>query len=241
MYIFADKLEIQNTPAGDFYIIFLRGLTHKLNNLLAVFSGFSSLLLMNDSMDDSARESLNHMKSAASNASGLSERILAAGGCARMTPQRMQLNEYLPMLERSLREPFTRHNVPFEIRMDPALPPVNIDSGRLKEILAELLKNAAEAVRDSGQPGEASMEIYAPGRSPEGTANAIDIFVHNTGAIRDDKLHEVFNPFVSTKDGSHYGIGLTVAAMLATQMNMNLGFKNDAGRVTFWLSVPVAA
>jgi signal transduction histidine kinase len=240
MYFFAERIEIQGTSAEDFYTFFLRGLTHKLNNLLAVFQGFSSLLLMNENMDSSARESLTHIKGAAQNGQGLAERIVAAGGCARMTPQRVALNDYLPVIDASLREPFEKGSVPFELRADRDLPTAEIDPGRFREVLMELLKNAAEAVRDSLGKGEASMEIYAPGRSPEGTFDKIDIFVHNTGTIRQDKQFEIFRPFVSTKDGSHYGIGLTLASMLAHQMGMTLGAKSENNRTTFWLSVPIA-
>jgi signal transduction histidine kinase len=238
-YLFAEKLDVQNAETGDFYLTYLRGLTHKLNNLLAVFQGFSSLLLMNDTLDASGRESVGHMKAAALNGQGLSERILPAGGCARLTVQRVGLSEYLPMIDRALREPCQRLEVPFELRADPALPPVEIDSSRFKEVIVELLKNAAEAIKENGA-GEVSLEIYGPGRSPEGSFDRIDLFVHNTGRIREDKITEIFKPFVSTKDGSHFGLGLTVASMLAHQMNMTLGAKCEGNRTTFWLSIPVA-
>ncbi|MGI8601485.1 MAG: sensor histidine kinase [Verrucomicrobiales bacterium] len=241
MFVFPDRLDIQKTPTGEFYTLFLRGLTHKLNNMLAVFQGFSSLLLMNDDLDASSRESLSHMKGAAQNAQGLAERIVAAGGCARLTLQRVQLSEYLSMIDSALREPFEKHSVPFELRADPDLPVVEIDGARFKELLVEILRNAAEAVSEGGDNGEASMEIYGPGRSPEDTFDRIDVFVHSTGTIREDKIQEIFKPFVSTKDGSHYGIGLTVAAMLAQQMGLTLGARSEDNRTTFWLSIPVAA
>jgi signal transduction histidine kinase len=237
-YQFATVWDVQNSPSGEFQTLFLRGLTHKLNNLLAVFSGFTSLLMMSDSLDESAQEGLGHMKAAAQNAHGLSEKILAAGGCVRVTTQRLALSDYLPMADRSLREPCQKLGVPFELRADPALPAVEIDPTRFKEILIELLKNAAEAAKEVG--GTASLEIYGPGRSPEGTFDRVDIFVHNDGAIRPDKQAEMFDPFVSSKDGSHYGIGLTVAAMLAGQMKCTLAARTDGQRTTFWLSVPVA-
>lgn len=238
-YVFPEPLEIQGTAAGEFYTVFLRGLTHKLNNMLAVFQGFSSLLLMNENLDSSAQESLQHMKGAAQNAQGLAERIVSAGGCARLTLQRVALNEYLPMIDRALREPFQKLEVPFELRVDPELPVVEVDTGRLKEVLVELLRNAAEAAREAG--GQASMEVYAPGRSPEGSFDKVDVFIHNSGEIRPDRLHEIFKPFVSTKDGSHYGIGLTVAAMLAQQMGLSLGARSEGGRTTFWVSIPMAS
>jgi signal transduction histidine kinase len=240
-YFFADKIDVLNSPVGEFETLFLRGLTHKLNNLLAVFQGFSSLLQMSDNLDESGKESVGHMKAAAVSGTALTEKIMASGGCARLSFQRMVLGDYLPMIDRALREPSTKYGVPFELRADEGLPAIDVDSGRFKEILVELIRNAAEHVKYSGQPGETSLEIYAPGRSPEGTQGRVDFFVHNTGVIRDDRMKDIYKPFVSTKDGSHFGIGLTLASMLASQMNMTLGAKCENGRTTLWLSVPVAA
>ncbi len=224
---------------GEFYVTYLRGLTHKLNNLLAVFQGFSSLLLMNETLDASGRESLGHMKAAAQNGQKLSERIVPSGGCARLTTQRVVLGEILPLLDRALREPSQKLDVPFELRADPSLPAIDIDQARFKDILTELLKNAAEATKEAGG-GEVVMEVYAPGRSPEGGEGRIDIFIHNPGRIREDKFPDIFKPFVSSKDGSHFGLGLTLASNLAHQMNMTLGVKSENDRTTLWLSVPVA-
>jgi signal transduction histidine kinase len=238
-YLFPEKIDLENPVLAEFYMTYLRGLTHKLNNLLAVFQGFSSLLMMNEALDASAKESLSHMKAAALNGQELSSKILAGGACARLSLQRTNLSEQLPNMARALQEPCQKLNVPFELRADPNLPAIDIDQSRFKEILTELLKNAAEAVKDAGAGG-VSMEIYAPGRSPEGSFDRIDLFVHNPGKIRDDKFAEIFKPFVSTKDGSHFGLGLTVAANLAHQMGMTLGARSEGNRTTFWLSIPLA-
>ena len=239
-YLFPEKIDLENPVLAEFYVTYLRGLTHKLNNLLAVFQGFSSLLMMNDGLDGSARESLGHMKAAAINGQELSAKILPGGACARLSPQKTNLSEQLPNMARTLQEPCQKLGVPFELRADPSLPLVDLDQARFKEILSELLKNAAEAVKEQGS-GDVTMEIYAPGRSPEGGSDRLDLFVHNTGRIREDKFAEIFKPFVSTKDGSHFGLGLTVAANLAHQMGMTLGARSENGRTTFWLSIPVAA
>ena len=237
-YLFPEKIDLENPVLAEFYGMYLRGLTHKLNNLLAVFQGFTSLLMMNDSLDASARESLNHMKAAALNGQELSGKIVSAGACARLSRQRIRLGDQLPNMVRSLEEPCRKLGVPLELRADPELPEVDIDPARFREILHELLTNAAEAVKETG--GAVTMEIYAPGRSPEGGADRIDVFVHNPGRIREDKFADIFKPFVTTKDGSHFGLGLTVAAHLAHQMGMTLGARSDDTRTTFWLSLPVA-
>ena len=240
-YIMALPPTIQGTPMGDFFNGLIRGLVHKQNNFLAVIQGFSSLILMGDDLDETTKENLEHMKDAAQGAAGLSERILVAGGCVRITPQNVQLKDYLPMVDNYLRAPFTKLGVPFQINMAAEVPAVKVDSGRFKELLGDLLLNAAEAVSLSGQAGAAALDILPPGSVPEGRPGCVDIFVRNTGApIAPEKLKDVFKPFASTRDSKHFGVGLTVASVLAHQMGATLGVKSNAEATTFWLSVPVA-
>ncbi|MDB6133142.1 MAG: multi-sensor hybrid histidine kinase [Verrucomicrobiales bacterium] len=240
-YIMAEPPVVQGTPAGDFFNSLIRGLVHKQNNFLAVIQGFSSLILMNDGLDTTTKENLDHMKEAAQGAAVLAERILAAGGCVRITPQSVQLKDYLQLMDATLRAPFLKFNVPFQINTAPHLPAVLVDSGRFKEILCDLLLNAAEAVAASGEPGAAALDILPPGQIPESRPNCVDILVRNTGApIPPAKLKEVFKPFTSTRDSRHFGIGLVVASVMAAQMGATLGAKSTPEVTTFWLSVPVA-
>lgn len=237
-FTFARGLDTDGTFAGEFYGDLLRGMTHKLNNLLAVIQGFSSLIMMNDKIDGSLKENLDHMKEAAQNASGLSEQILSAGGCARITLQSLNLSEYLPMIDSNLRLPFVENEVPFEMNLAPGVPPVMADSGRLKEVVIELLKNAAEAAKGSG---EATLDVFAPGTVDGGDSKCVDIFIKNTGStIPEEKMADLFKPFNSTKDSVHYGIGLTTAAIVAAQMQIRLGIKSEPNAVTCWLQVPIA-
>ncbi len=238
-FTFADEILQRGSESQEFYNLLLRGMTHKLNNLLAVIQGFSSLILMNDDLEEMVSENLNHMKDAAQNASGLSERILPAGGCVNVDLQDLKLTEFIPMVENSLKEPCEQAGVAIRMNVPPEMPTAMADPGRLKEILLELLKNGAEAAKDGG--GEVALDFVNPGQVSPADAKQIDIFVRNTGSeIPADKLEKIFDPFYSTKDSSHFGVGLTSAAVLAGQMNMRLGVHSASNTTTFWLSVPIA-
>ncbi len=240
-FYYPPDLLVQDTPLGDFYNTFFRGLTHKLNNFLAVIQGFSSLILMGDDLDDGTRENLEHMKEATYGAGVLGERILSCSGNVRLTLQPMVLQEYIPLIETNIRNLFTRIGIPFQINIDPSAPPVLVDNGRMKELLCELANNAAEAVAMSGQAGAAAIDIIAPGKVPGGLVDHVDIFIRNTGpAIIPEKITAVFKPFSSTKDAKHFGIGTNIAHMLCLQMGIRIGLKSNDEATTIWLSVPVA-
>ncbi len=240
-YVMAQPPQIQGSPVGEYFNTLMRGLIHKQNNFLAVIQGFSSLILMTDGLDPSIKENLDHMKDAAQGAAGLAERMLAASGCVRLNPQPLNLREYIPLLEGTLRGPCTRLGVACQINVHPETPAVLADNGRLKDILAEVITNAAEAAALGGGQAAVALDILAPGKVAEGRPGCVDIFVRNSGpAIPVEKLKDVFRPFHSTRDSRHYGIGLTIASVLLSQMGGTLGIRSDVEATTVWISLPAA-
>ena len=238
-FTFADQFSVIDGENSEFYGFLLRGMTHKLNNLLAVIQGFSSLIMMDETLDETVIENISHMKEAANNASDLSERILPAGGCSHITQQELLLAEFLPMLEDNLKEPFNKKDIPISIQCPRQVTKVNADPSRLKNILSELMANAADAASEGN--GKASMEIHNPGDFSPIEENCVDILVKNSGTtIPNDKLEQIWQPFYSSKDSSHFGIGLTTATVLSRQMGMNLGVHSADNTTVFWLSIPAA-
>lgn len=238
-FTFPTSLQLGQEHSEGFHQELLRGLTHKLNNLLAVIQGFSSLILMTEDLDPAVAENMQHIREASVGVTNLSERIRSAGGCAKLSPQPMNLNEYLAAVENSLTEPFTKAGVALEAEIHPNLPTIPIDPSKFKEILVELLKNAAEAAAAGG--GKAAIKVCPPGVVTPAEENRVDIVISNTGStIAPDKLEEVFRAFHGSKNTNHLGLGLTIAAMLAHQMNLQLGVASENNTTTFWLSCPVA-
>ncbi len=238
-FVFPTHLQLTQEHSEGFHQELLRGLTHKLNNLLAVIQGFSSLILMTDDLDPSVAENMQHIREASVGVSSLSERIRAAGGCAKITPQPLGLNEYLGVVEQSLTEPFTKNGVALEADVQPGLPPILVDPSKFKEVLIELLKNAAEAAAKGN--GRAILKIAGPGVITPAEQRRVDILVSNTGStIAPEKLQEVFRAFYGSKNSNHLGLGLTIAAMLCHQMNLQIGVASENNTTTFWLSCPAA-
>lgn len=238
-FVFPTNLQLGHEHSDGFHQELLRGLTHKLNNLLAVIQGFSSLILMTDDLDPAVAENMQHIREASVGVSALSERIRSAGGCAKLTLQPLSLNEYLGVVEGALLEPFTKNGIQLEADVQQNLPPVQVDPTKFKDVLIELLKNAAEAASKSG--GRAMLKIAGPGVITPAEQRRVDILVSNTGSnIAHEKLGEVFRPFHGSKNSNHLGLGLTIAAMLSHQMNLQIGIASENNTTTLWLSCPAA-
>lgn len=232
-FVFPEKLVDQNCPTTRHYDALLRGLTHKMNNLLAVIQGFSSLVLMQEELDEISRENLQQIKEAAGSASGLGERVLPAGGCARVDLNEVPLKDAVPLLLTRLRNRVESADIPFHWHFSRDLPVIIADQDQLRIILDELVKNAIEA---AGPSGEVTLEIA----SSDG-GERVNFFVRNTGSeMAGDQLLTAFKAFYSTKDSSHMGLGLTTAHVLAGHMGMDLGVKSENGETTFWLRAKAA-
>ncbi len=97
-----------------------------------------------------------------------------------------------------------RRRVKLTSRLDPALPRVPVDPGRMKQLFLNLLLNAIQAIE--GEEGEVVVET-AVRRGPEGGVVVIDVRDTGTGIVPAD-LPSLFTPFFSRKP---HGVGLGLA------------------------------
>lgn len=239
-FFFADHHVLDDSPTRDFYRLLMQGLVHKTNNMLGVIQGFSSLILMEDDLDEGVKENVEQMRESAVHSSELNKTILIASGCSRANCEPVNLSEILPYVEQNARAICAAQGVELKFQAGSDLPAVAADSNRLNEIVAELVKNAAEGAAEV-DGGEVAIDILPPGAASPVEDGRVDLFIRNTGLdIAPDKLPQIFDAFFTTKDNSHSGIGLTMASVLAGQMGMRLGMRSAEGTTTAWLSMPTA-
>ncbi len=237
-FVHPTRLPRAAESSDSFHQDMLRGFTHKLNNLLGVIQGFGSLALMDDSISKGTTEGLEHIQEAAADVIKLGERVRSAGGCARPQLQALDLGNYFRLMQAALAAPFAKTNVPFEIEFEADLPPVLVDPTRFREVLLEVLTNAAEAAHVQGGAVQLTVgEVPSEARPAE---RRVELLLRNAGAaLPGGPLERIFDPFQTGKAG-HVGLGLTIAAMLCQQMNLEIGLATAAGETVVRLRCPIA-
>lgn len=127
-----------------------------------------------------------------------------------------------------LQEPgFVERNIQVEAVIAPELPAVKVDGDKIKQVLLNLLKNAAEAMPNGG---EITIEARA-------TQQAVILEITDTGmGIPLDV--DAFEPFVTTKrEGT--GIGLVVVRQIVTAHGGAISYRSQPGRgTTFHIDLP---
>jgi signal transduction histidine kinase len=115
------------------------------------------------------------------------------------------------------------------------LPRLHCDDRQMKQVFYNLFQNALQAMP---QGGTLTIRTY-PLEKPDGLYEAVAIS-DTGGGIALEVLHNIFNPFFSTKDYGT-GLGLAIAQRIISRHYGQIEVNNEIGKgVTFIVSLPVA-
>lgn len=118
---------------------------------------------------------------------------------------------------------------------DPSLQPVKTRSLVIKQILVNLLKNAAEALDKNGRIA-LTTRLYRTADS----ANFVDIRVQDNGPGMTDEIKaRLFTPVASTKGDGHAGLGLNIVKGMVDDLGAKISCHSSAAfGTTFTLVIP---
>jgi signal transduction histidine kinase len=116
-----------------------------------------------------------------------------------------------------------------------AAPVVSLDPGRFRQVLINLLRNAADAAPE-GQRAQIRVRVLE-----HGGAAWVDV-IDNGRGIPAAIAGQVFDPFFSTKGDKGLGLGLDISRKIIRRHGGELGFSSEPGRgTTFRIRLPVAS
>ena len=200
----SQKLEALGTLAG--------GVAHDLNNTLVPILALSKLAAKRYPAESGERRELDMIAQAGEQARDLVKQILAFSRKEAVAKQPVDLaalvRDTLKMLRASL--PTTIQIV--ERIAD--VPRINADAGQLKQVVMNLVTNAAQAIGEKFGTITVSVapssDASSAGRKDE--ALGARLVIADTGCgIDEAHLRRVFEPFFTTKDvGQGTGLGLSV-------------------------------
>jgi two-component system sensor histidine kinase HydH len=141
------------------------------------------------------------------------------------------IEDTLPLIQRDLEAA----NIKVVTDLQP-VPRIHCDDRQIKQVFYNLFQNARQAMQDQG--GTLTITTYAQER--EDGIYAAAAVSDTGGGIPLDVLHNIFNPFFSTKDYGT-GLGLSIAQRIIARHYGHIEVKNELGRgVTFIVTLPIA-
>lgn len=217
------------------------GVAHDFDKLLCLIRKDVAVLKSKNSRrkkDQESEEAVENLEKSAAQAAELARKLIifADGGmpCREKTPFPPLLKsaiDYLP----TLRERDYAFHIPEDLL------PLDVDPGQFKEVLQNLLLNAAEA-----DPKKFPIEVSAenlesfaigavtPHEGGHSPAKWVKITIKDNGVgIPGDKLEQIFDPYYSTKDTysqKGMGLGLSISYTIVKKHGGHITLESEPGR-----------
>jgi len=225
---------------SEFQDQLVRGLAHRMNNILTLFNGYLGLLLDNKKLDRETREGLAKIKDGARAASDLMDRTHSLVRPSTVVWREINLHDFIYMLRPTF-DVLCGPKTKLTIDCPDHLPAIWADGTRVRSAIFEVVRNAIEATFQGGHVHLAiSVASKPPGTPARQAIQWISISVSDDGpGIPEEIRDRIYQPFFSTKKKqSATGLGLTVAAGFVQQMGGVLRFESEPGKTTFQMLLP---
>jgi signal transduction histidine kinase len=209
------------------------GLAHEIKNPLAGIQGALEIL-QQDTQNESSRSLYGEMLSELKRVNETLHLMLSSARPSPVqlaeTDVRNMLEEIRTLLEPSLRQQGTTLNL--ELASGPV--PARIDRDKIRQVLVNLISNAADAMESGG-----TITIRAAPLAEEG---GIVLSVQDDGpGIPQEQQQRIFEPFFSTKF-TGTGLGLAIAQSLVEQHGGTVEVESKSGvGSTFLVLLPAEA
>ena len=226
------------------------GIAHDFNNLLTAILGTASLARTELAPTSSAQLHLESIESASRRAADLCQQLLAYAGRGRFVIDHLDLNLLVAEIVHLLQ---TSVGARAEMRFEPApaLPAVEGDATQLRQVVMNLVINAAEAAEGPAgtirlRTGTQHLDQAALAETHHGTpvqeGEYVFLEIADEGCgMSAETMAKIFDPFFTTKFTGR-GLGLSAVLGIVKGHRGALRVTSTVGRgTTFRLLLPIAA
>jgi len=216
------------------------GMAHDFNNLLTSILGNVDMVMRDLPAGSDEAEMLTDAVKAARKAADLCDQMLAYSGGGRFVVAPFNLNRFLRGAAHLL-DGVLGEGCELKFDLGPELPDVQADEGQMRQLLVNLVLNAAEAM--AGQPGRIVIRTallsgaeLASFKDQFGQSLApcphVALMVTDTGeGIPAERLPMVFEPFYTTRFTGR-GLGLAAVLGIVRGHHGGLAIRSEPGQGT---------
>jgi signal transduction histidine kinase len=219
------------------------GLAHDFNNVLSAVSGYITLTLSEEGVQETGRIRLQQMADALKKGAALVSRLMEFSRPHESQIRSVHINEVVTAAI-ELTRPLVKNGVQVKAELSDNLPAVQADPLKLEQVLVNLILNSLDAMPEGGELifGTGLVRQHTFGRTTEEDKDFVLIDVADTGiGIPDDIQRNIFDPFFTTKrESKGVGLGLSSAQEIVRQHKGHIDLHSAPGAGTkFSVYLPV--
>ena len=246
---FMTEARVRETQKLESLGVLAGGIAHDFNNLLTGILGNASLAKLDIAPDTPPFNCVEEIEKASLRAAELCRQMLAYSGKGRFVVQLLDLSELIteagPLLELS-----SSKKAKLRFFLNKHLPLIQADVNQLRQVVINLVSNAAEAIADKDgvirvttgtmrATREYLHQTHLAPDLPEGSYVFVEVSDNGAG-MPPDVLQRIFEPFFTTKFTGR-GLGLSAVLGIVRGHNGAIKAESDLGKGSSFLVLFPAA
>jgi putative nucleotidyltransferase with HDIG domain len=214
-----------------------RKIMHEVNNPLNIVKNYLRILGSKLPQQDAAHADLKIITDEIDRVSSLLKKLLGGQentpGIVAIVDFNRVVLEVVSLLKPTL---LTPGRVQTETLLAADLPELHSDAGQVRQVLHNLIKNAAEAMPEGGK-----LHI-STSRFKQGANTGVELRIEDGGpGIPDAIRAKLFQPMTTTKEGDHAGLGLSIVHGLIKGMGGTIECEARSVGTAFVVRLPVTS
>lgn len=211
-----------------------RRIAHEINNPLAIMKNYIAALKRKLEENPGALDDLQILSDEIDRVAGIVRGLSTQTEPAPELSEGVDLNVIIIDSLKLTEELLRRRRIIPATDLAPALSTVATDRNKLKQVLLNLIKNAAEAMPDAGELCIATRDNI----NQDGQV-FVEIMLHDSGpGIPPAVMAQLFEPIQSSKGGQHAGLGLAIVRSLIKQMKGHIMCQSSSSGTSFRILLP---
>ncbi len=229
------------------YAILTDRVVHEINNPIAIIKNYLESLRMRLPDKHPAQEELSVVGEEMNRVAALLEdlSVFAKPRIGGLEP--LDVNRFCSRIFEFLNKSFfMSRRIDTDMDLDPELPKIKTDRNALKQVLINLLKNSAEAMKTGGKIQIKTRFLAGPEKimidEKKKDSGRIEICITDNGpGISPQILSRLFEPYNSSKKGKkNQGLGLAIVHSIVKELNGDITCETEEGAGTsFSVFLPV--
>lgn len=222
-------------------------IAHEVNNPLAIIRNYFKIFELNFTHSSTLKGDLKILNDEIDHISNIVQQLNNIIPSDKKECEKVDLNSLLTGLSKILSKSILYSSkIQLHFTPDLDLPPVAADADEIKQVIINLVKNAAEAIQEGGN---IYIEAHRKDSVNEETASdtmhltqhSVEITIRDDGpGIADEIASNLFDPFISSKGTENSGLGLSVVQDIVSKLNGTITCNsNKENGTSFTIILPV--